>query len=472
MALSNFIDRIRIQNFKGFKNQTFDFLERFTVVIGDNGAGKTALLDALAVMAGTWTKGFDGIGYREIGEDEIRRREIGRNQVEFQLPVEIEGFCRSSKYQLDNKRKSGFMPETAHIPLYEEPAFIWKHTRQKAEDGYRITNADAMWLINVAQFQQKLVRNGEEISLPIIGYYGTDRIWKEQFGSDNNASERTEIPHQKRQPRSAGYKDALRIQASEKIFLSWYKTLEDEWSKFKEPADTAHMKAFKAVIRQMVPGWEEVYFSNREDDLVGFLTLDSGERKWLPFRMLSDGYRNVVGMAADIAYRCIKLNPHLGIEAVKQTPGLVLIDELDLHLHPKWQKGIVDDLKTAFPLVQFVVTTHSPFIVQSLKSEELINLNGEESTATTDPFRQSIEEVAEEEMGVPDVERSEKFQEMVATAAAYFRLIRQGRNSQTDEEVAALKKELDFLESRYNDDPAYVALLKAERNSAMHETGN
>ncbi len=72
----NFIQRIRIQNFKGFQNQTFDFGERFTVIIGDNGAGKTALLDALAVMAGTWTKGFDGIGYRDIGEDEICRREF------------------------------------------------------------------------------------------------------------------------------------------------------------------------------------------------------------------------------------------------------------------------------------------------------------------------------------------------------------------------------------------------------------
>ena len=72
--------------------------------------------------------------------------------------------------------------------------------------------------------------------------------------------------------------------------------------------------------------------------------------------MMSDGYRNMIGMIADIAYRCIKLNPHLGVDALKETNGLVLIDELDLHLHPSWQKAIVHELTTSFPKIQFVAT--------------------------------------------------------------------------------------------------------------------
>ena len=101
-----------------------------------------------------------------------------------------------------------------------------------------------------------------------------------------------------------------------------------------------------------------------------------------------------------------------------------------------------------------------------LKAEELINLNADESTATTDPFRQSIEEVAEQEMLVPDVERSERFKQMQETAAEYFRLIRAGEDSAHNGQVAALKQKLDELESRYSDDPAYVALLQAERHFA------
>lgn len=440
MNPSKFIDRIRIRNFKSFVDETFDFKERFTVVIGDNGMGKTALLDALAVMAGTWTKGFDGVGYREVEEDDIRRIEYTRNQVELQLPVEIEGF------------REGDVPQQS-----------WKHVRKAAGRNHRITNWDAMWLIKEAQQAQLQVREGADIILPIVAYHSTGRLWAKL---NEPREKRKKVDYQIRGPRGDGYKNALSVKSSEKVFLSWYKTLEDEWSKFKEPQDEAHMQAFKAALQQMVPAWEEVYFSNREDDLVGFMQTRNGEKEWLPFRMLSDGYRNMVSLVADIAYRCIKLNPHLGRDAVIQTPGIVLIDEIDLHLHPRWQKQIVEDLKCAFPMVQFVVTTHSPFIVQSLTTAELINLNEEESTATTDPFRQSIEEVAEEEMQVPDVERSQRFKDMQETAASYFALIRKGQTTANSEEVRQLKEKLDDLESRYNDDPAYVALLQIERSLA------
>ncbi len=443
MNTGNFIDRIRIRNFKSFRDEAFDFPERFTVVIGDNGMGKTALLDALAVMAGTWIKGFDVGGWREVAEDEIRRVEYARNQVELQLPVEIEGLSKK----------------------YDRP---WKHVRKAAGRNHRITNMEAMWLINEARQAQQDVRAGDNIVLPVLAYHSTGRLWAKL---NEPREKRKKVEHQIRGPRSDGYKDALSVKSSEKVFLSWYKTLEDEWSKFHDPQDEAHMHAFKEVLRVIVPHWQEVYFSNREDDLIGFIQLPDGEREWLPFRILSDGYRNMIALVADIAYRCIKLNPHLGSSAVTQTPGLVLIDEIDLHLHPKWQKQVVADLKKAFPLVQFVVTTHSPFIVQSLKTEELINLNEEESTATTDPFRQSIEEVAEEEMNVPDIERSQRFKDMQKTASQYFSLIRQGFTSRDSDAVRALKKELDTLESRYNDDPAYVALLQAERNSAANEAG-
>jgi predicted ATP-binding protein involved in virulence len=108
---------------------------------------------------------------------------------------------------------------------------------------------------------------------------------------------------------------------------------------------------------------------------VGLFERDNKVEK-LFFGQLSDGYRNLIGMVADIAYRCIKLNPHLGENVISHTPGIVLIDDLDLHLHPNWQKRIVADLKNIFTSIQFVATTHSPFIVQSLKADELINLDG------------------------------------------------------------------------------------------------
>ncbi len=120
----------------------------------------------------------------------------------------------------------------------------------------------------------------------------------------------------------------------------------------------------------------------------------------LPFRYLSDGYRNMVAMAADIAVRCATLNPHLGAEAARGTPGVVLIDEVDLHLHPRWQRRVVDDLLRAFPKVQFFGTTHSPFIIQSLPPIEGVQLLNLDNPQAEDFTNKSVEDIAEEVQGV------------------------------------------------------------------------
>ena len=72
-----------------------------------------------------------------------------------------------------------------------------------------------------------------------------------------------------------------------------------------------------------------------------------------------------------------RLNPHLGADALAGTPGIVLIDELDLHLHPRWQRHVVADLRRTFPLVQFVTTTHSPQIISEVQPENLILMRPE-----------------------------------------------------------------------------------------------
>ena len=89
---------------------------------------------------------------------------------------------------------------------------------------------------------------------------------------------------------------------------------------------------------------------------------------------LSDGYRSTLSMIADIAYRMAILNPQLFDDVLTQTPGVVLIDEVDLHLHPLWQQRILKDLMNIFPNVQFIVTTHAPAVIGSVKKENLLVL--------------------------------------------------------------------------------------------------
>jgi predicted ATP-binding protein involved in virulence len=207
-------------------------------------------------------------------------------------------------------------------------------------------------------------------------------------------------------------------------------------------------------------------FDRKQEELVGVFTDAAGQKHKLAYRQLSDGFRNIIGLVADIAYRCIQLNPHLGEYAVAETPGIVLIDELDLHLHPNWQRHVVADLKRVFPKIQFVATTHSPFIVQSLAKDELINLDMDQIGVETNPFNYGIEDVAEIEMGVDDVARSDAFKDRVNIASQYYRLIAEGKISKNDNELAELRRQLNEMEERFSDDAAFVATLKLEREAS------
>jgi predicted ATP-binding protein involved in virulence len=251
---------------------------------------------------------------------------------------------------------------------------------------------------------------------------------------------------------------ALDPRSFEQKFLVWFKTYEDSVLKFNK--DKTLYTAFTNAIVSMVPEWTNVRFSWEADDMLG--QLENGE--WMPFSMLSSGYKNVVRLCADIAYRAIKLNPHLGKNAVTETSGVVLIDELDMHLHPKWQKTIVADLIRTFPSIQFITTSHSPFIIQSLQPHEIINLEGE---ILEDPSTKSIEEIAEDEMQIENVKRSTRFMKMQELSAEYFGLIKKGKTSDSDSYTRDLKARLDEIELEFSRDPVYIALMKSERATEM-----
>lgn len=421
------INTIDIQNFKGFEQETFSFSPQVTVLIGDNAMGKTSILDALTFALGTYFLGVDGVPTRPLKSDEKRRVFVSPDSVEVKLPLCI----------------------SVHHTLGDNDYDWYRETNKVA--GTSTSYKTAGELIQHAKTLVVKVRDGEPVDLPLIACYGTERLSTEKLQKQAYAKQGSRLD---------GYYGALDPRSFQLRFLAWFKTFEDSILKFNK--DKTLYDAFAAAITSMVPQWQNIRFSWEADDMLG--QLDNGE--WLPYGMLSSGFKGIVRLAADIAYRAIKLNPHLGANAVKATRGVVLIDELDMHLHPKWQKRIVADLKRTFPCIQFIVTSHSPFIIQSLKSDEVINLNGEVSD---NPLVKSIEEIAEGEMQVKDVRRSRQFVEMQTLAGQYFNLIKQGKNSTNDELTKALKLQLDDIELAFSNDPVYIALMKAERASELNE---
>ena len=119
----------------------------------------------------------------------------------------------------------------------------------------------------------------------------------------------------------------------------------------------------------------------------------------LEIDQLSGGYKAVLSVIADIAKRLSIANPESSNPLEEE--AVILIDELDLHLHPKWQKEIVADLKRTFPNCQFIISTHSPFIIQSLDADELFDIKSMSFAEEKGNYKGwSIEEIQEHKMGV------------------------------------------------------------------------
>jgi predicted ATP-binding protein involved in virulence len=294
----------------------------------------------------------------------------------------------------------------------------------------------------------KSVQMAEPVVLPVLSFYGTGRLHVQK--------KQRQVSTLKPDSRFMGYLDCLDPASDAKRLLSWFKT--QELAALQQGKPISSLEACRAAILSCIPDATKVWFDVQQDALL----LETNGRIQ-SFSNLSDGFRNMLAMVADIAVRCATLNPHLGADAALQTPGIVLIDEIDLHLHPRWQRRVVGDLLKAFPKVQFVATTHSPFIIQSLPPIDGVRLINLDAPDQDQPFaNQSLEDIAESVQDVEMPQRSQRWQSMLKAAEEYYAVL----NSPTDKssaELDRLRVRLDELSLPFSDDPAFQAFLKTQR---------
>ncbi len=438
------IKTLRVQNFKNFEDKTFEFSEGFNLIIGDNGTGKTALLEALSCL-------FSGFLLNSENEEKII------------FPKMPSILPKNSSIRV----KSVFQGETLNLE-FQYPCKI--HCSLEWNDDHLEQTVDApkSGLVfnggGLSALAIKLtanVRNGDSIVLPIISFYSTARLWLEKIEGLEESNQVSLFDDEviKLSSRLDGYKNALDVAISNKSWLRWFMRMELISLQNKKP-----MKVFEAVkkaLQACLEGCDLLYFDVQRGEPIARIHGNP-----MPFSLLSDGQRSMLAMVADIAYRMAQLNPHLLENVTLETPGVVLIDELDLHLHPKWQRKVVDNLRKAFPKVQFFATTHSPFIIQSVRLGELIDLN--ENVGVAEYQDKSIEDIAEQVQGVYMPQRSQRELEMLAAAKEYYRVLEQTKDAK-DLELKTLKERLDTLSEPYAEDIAYIAFLEAKRLSALKE---
>jgi predicted ATP-binding protein involved in virulence len=431
------IYNLELKNFRCFQDYQLELAPRFTVLIGENGSGKTAILDALAISAGCFLSGIPtAYAGRKIRKDDLRAVNLILGQTITKEQVgETEVIAKG---EINGK------------------AISWGKTRVNEKPKLTRIIQTSQDIETVAEKMVKQATGGKEkdVVFPVLAYYGTGRLFQQGGKRAKFESKRS---------RFDAYQDCLDPAGGLKSLFPWFKI--NELAALQKRQRRYVLEAVRSAIIALVPEATYAQWDLDWDELVLDIT-SRGQQVRMPFHLLSDGYRNVVGMAGDIAYRMAALNPHLLGDAVRQTPGVVLIDELDLHLHPNWQRIVVGKLMEAFPKVQFIGTTHSPFIIQSLHGVHETLLW---DLATKGPLAvesKSIEDIAENKQGVRIPQQSERFLAMKAAAEKYYEKLRQAKNAE-DGELKQLRRELDELMMPFSDDPAYQAFLKMERTGAQ-----
>jgi predicted ATP-binding protein involved in virulence len=328
------LSKLALVDFRGFKQLDLDFGREVTILVGVNGAGKTSLLDATALMLTWLTTGV--VSGRPRGTSltpgDVR---VGASGASVTLSVELGG----------------------QVPKWTVATTLPGYPRTRSNDLEALTAP-------ISAAQSSIAREAPQ--LPLAVYFPTNR-------SALDIPARIRTPHEF--TALSAYDGALEGGASNfRGFFEWFREEEDV---FNEQAVSSEIPAaeksplprVRRAVEALFPGASELRVERRPQKMT---LLYRGVR--LDVAQLSDGEKCVLAMVGDLARRMVLASP--GADDPLQQEAVVLIDELELHLHPGLQRTILPRLREVFPNTQFVVSTHSPQVLSSVRAENVRLLEG------------------------------------------------------------------------------------------------
>ena len=421
---------VKIENYRAIDEICLPLHPSLTVLHGNNAHGKTSVLSAIAVGLGSIPRllpDASGIGFLRTD----RRSNTKRMRVEL---------TTTDGTTWDRQRRSGVERAPRGTPRI-------RHLRDRVND---IIRAD---------------REGRAVALPIVAFYDTERAvsdtlpWRHDFRTDSS--------------RFAALNGALSSRANFRAFVEWFYAWENE--ELREQRDRRDfdygLKALEAVrraIASMVPGAAKPHIRHHPRRLMVSLSLNSSKAEVLSLNQLSGGYRIVLAVTGDLARRMAHGNPHLDDPLMSE--AIVLIDEIELHLHPAWQQRVLRDLTQTFPNAQFIVTTHSPQVLTDVRPAQVVQLTRKDNriVAGSAPAPTYGAEAGDVLFTVMGVDERPPENDFAKTLSRYIRLI--GDDEGESERALELRKELDSLSPH---DPALnTADLEIRRRKALARMGS
>jgi predicted ATP-binding protein involved in virulence len=414
-----YIQTLTLTNYRGAQSLTLDLQKHLNVFAGVNGTGKSTVLDAATILL-SWvvsrirTPGASG---RPILEDNITNH---------QPSATIELTC-----------------------IHEGKPIVWRLAKGRRGQGTLNRPSNLTQLNEYSrQVQAQIANEALATNLPLFVYYPVNRAV-------------LDIPLRIRGKHSfdllTAYDNALTTGANFRTFFEWFREREDLENETKARADQPsllepssqqadpQLKAVRDALNGILPEFSNL--SVRRNPLRMEI---KKKEQLLTVNQLSDGEKCLIAMVSDLARRMAIANP--AADNPLAGKGIVLIDEIDLHLHPKWQRLIVPKLREVFPNCQFLVSTHSPHVLTHVKPENVFLLAWQAGNITaqkpSESYGKSVDRILEDLMGL-DTTRPTQVSDGLHNV---YDMIDRNRLEDARQEIAHIKQAI-------GDDPD---LVKAE----------
>lgn len=362
------LKKVTLINFRCFQNLEVELHPRLTVLVGENGAGKTAILDGIAAALSRVLRHLSSANQR------LSAAGAGIKDTDFRIESWEGGVGRerwgvSDYVQVITETTEGLQWD------YWRPSIAGKEPPHKIGEA-----ALASYLNRVSESFKTIDRE----LLPVFAYYGAQR------GS-------VEIPERLRSSKenyahpTSALIGALDASSNFKEMLKWFDA--EESSELRDnigqPIEHYSRSYGLTVVRNAIETLLGGAYLNPRFNKDHKFVLDSSlTGKPLQVSQISHGYLSMLAMGMDFARRLALANDvdtlflsKYGMEdddrTFKPAPAVMLVDEIDLHLHPSWQQRVLGDLMRAFPGTQFIVTTHSPQVLTTVPAECIRVLHNE-----------------------------------------------------------------------------------------------